>query len=124
MIKVKVKHRKGSFKSYISTIAYRLALKEKGHLKQNVNLENLNISDESSSPHELVIKTERENFIVRTVASLPEHQKEILILRLYGEQSYEDIARLMNLPLGTVKSRIFYAVKFCREKLLEKGIIE
>lgn len=124
MINAKVKHREGSFKTYISTIAYRLALKEKDHLKRNVNLENLNIPDDTSSPHELVIKTERENYIVRTVASLPEHQKEILILRLYGEQSYEDIARLMNLPLGTVKSRIFYAVKFCREKLLEKGIIE
>jgi len=124
MVKAKVKHKEGSFKSYISTIAYRLALKEKGHLKRNVNLENLNIQDESSSPHELVIKNERDNYIVRIITALPKQQKEILILRLYGEQSYEDIARLMNLPLGTVKSRIFYAVKFCREKLLEKGIIE
>jgi RNA polymerase sigma-70 factor (ECF subfamily) len=124
MIKAKVKHREGSFKNYISTIAFRLALKEKDHLKRNINLENLNIPDETSSPHELVIKTEREKYLVRIIESLPEHQKEILILRLYGEESYEDIARLMNLPLGTVKSRIFYAVKFCREKLIEKGIIE
>ncbi len=124
MIKAKVKHREGSFKTYISTIAYRLALKEKGRAKRISSTENLQIIDDTNSPLDLVIRAEKEKYIYNIIVSLPEDQKEILILRLYGEQSYDDIARTMQIPLGTVKSRIFYAVKQCREKLLEKGIIE
>ena len=124
MIKAKVKHREGSFKTYISTIDYRLALKEKGRAKRISSTENLQIIDDTNSPLDLVIRAEKEKYIYNIIVSLPEDQKEILILRLYGEQSYDDIARTMQIPLGTVKSRIFYAVKQCREKLLEKGIIE
>jgi DNA-directed RNA polymerase specialized sigma24 family protein len=29
----------------------------------------------------------------------------------------------LNIPLGTVKSRIFYAVKTCRDKLKKKGVL-
>ncbi len=124
MINIKLKHRDGSFKSYIATTAYRLALKAKEYSKRNNGLDNVEIPDETSSPLETIIKTESDKIIVGLINSLPDNQRDILILRLYGEQSYEEIARLLKLPLGTVKSRIFYAVKLCRKKLTEKGIME
>jgi len=122
MINVKLKNRDGSFKSYITTTAYRLALKDKEYSKRNYGLDNVEMPDETSSPLETIIKTESDKIVVGLINSLPNNQRDILILRLYGEQSYEDIARLLKLPLGTVKSRIFYAVKLCRKKLTEKGI--
>ena len=124
MINVRLKHRDGSFKSYIATTAYRLALKDKEYSKRNNGLDNVEIPDETSSPLEAIIKTESDKIVVGLINSLPDNQRDILILRLYGEQSYEEIARLLKLPLGTVKSRIFYAVKLCRKKLIEKGITE
>ncbi len=124
MINIRLKNRDGSFKSYIATTAYRLALKAKEYSKRNNGLDNVEIPDETSSPLETIIKTESDKIIVGLINSLPDNQRDILILRLYGEQSYEEIARLLKLPLGTVKSRIFYAVKLCRKKLTEKGIME
>ena len=124
MINIRLKHRDGSFKSYITTTAYRLALKDKEYSKRNYGLDNVEMPDETISPLEAIVKTENDKIVVGLIGSLPDNQRDILILRLYGEQSYEEIARLLKLPLGTVKSRIFYAVKLCRKKLIEKGITE
>lgn len=45
----------------------------------------------------------------------PPAHREVLHLAFYEELSYEEIAQLLKLPLGTVKTRVFYAKK----KLLE-----
>jgi RNA polymerase sigma-70 factor (ECF subfamily) len=118
----KIKHQDGNFKTYITTIAYRLALKEKYRKQRVQNVENISIIDNLSSPIENQIKNENQKFIFNAITSLPKHQREILILRFYGEHSYEEIAKITELPLGTVKSRIFYAVKTCRSKLKEMGV--
>jgi RNA polymerase sigma-70 factor (ECF subfamily) len=49
---------------------------------------------------------------------LPPEQREVLLLRFLEEMSYEEIARVVGLPLGTVRSRIHYA------KRALKGILE
>jgi RNA polymerase sigma-70 factor (ECF subfamily) len=46
---------------------------------------------------------------------LPTKLKEVLVLKAYGEYSYEEIARILDLRTGTVMSRLFRA----REKLTE-----
>lgn len=124
IMKAKVKHNEGNFKTYISTVAYRLALREKKHLGRQTDINGMEIHDETVSPLESVIKSERDKYIVRIISSLPDNYKDILVLRFYGEHSYDDIAVITQLPLGTVKSRIFYAVKKCRDKLKAEGIIE
>lgn len=118
-----VKHSAGSFKAYLSTIAYRLALKEKKRAARNRDLNHVNPADDAPTPLEAVLQKERDYHLVRVINSLEEHHRNILILRFYGENTYEEIARITNLPLGTVKSRIFYGVKTCQKKLREKGIL-
>ena len=44
------------------------------------------------------------------VASLPESHREVLLLRVVDGLSLDEIAAAMNLPLGTVKSRLHHAV--------------
>jgi RNA polymerase sigma-70 factor, ECF subfamily len=44
--------------------------------------------------------------IVETLGALPEHQREVIILRYYEECSLNEIADALNLPVGTVKSRL------------------
>ena len=118
------KHREGSFKAYLSTIAYRLALKEKKRSQRNLSLDNQTLADPAPSPLKAVLQKERDRHIASAIHSLDEHHKDILILRFYGNHSYEEIAQMTGLPIGTVKSRIFYAVKACRKKLQEKGIFD
>jgi RNA polymerase sigma-70 factor (ECF subfamily) len=123
LLQSRVKHTDGSFKSYLSTIAYRLALKEKKRSSREKDFEGSDMPDGNPSPLEKTVREERDRHLVRTIRALPEHHRDILILRFYGEHSYEEIARLTRLPLGTVKSRIFYAVKMCGAELRERGVI-
>jgi RNA polymerase sigma-70 factor (ECF subfamily) len=44
--------------------------------------------------------------IIATLGALPEHQREVIILRYYEECSLNEIADALNLPVGTVKSRL------------------
>jgi len=52
-----------------------------------------------------------------TVASLPEELRTAITLREIDGLSYEEIATLMNCPIGTVRSRIFRARESIAEKL-------
>jgi RNA polymerase sigma-70 factor, ECF subfamily len=51
------------------------------------------------------------------VARLPDGQRQALVLRFAERLSYEEIARVMQIPLGTVKSRLFHGLAALRELL-------
>lgn len=53
----------------------------------------------------------------RAIAALPELQREALQLKLQHELSYEEIASVLNIPVGTVRSRLHHAVRQLREVL-------
>jgi RNA polymerase sigma-70 factor (ECF subfamily) len=122
LLRVRITHREGSLKSFLSTMAYRLALKERKRQASSRNLDAIDVADGSPSPLEEAIRDETDRIIVRIVQSLTVDHREILALRFFGGHSYEEIARMTSIPIGTVKSRIFYAVKMCREKLREQGV--
>ena len=118
----KIKHQDGNFKTYVTTIAYRLALKEKYRTQKSQDVDDIQIIDDQDLPIDDQIKGEKQKLVFDAITSLPENQREILILRFYGDHSYEEIAEITELSLGTVKSRIFYAVKACGIKLKEMGV--
>jgi RNA polymerase sigma-70 factor (ECF subfamily) len=43
------------------------------------------------------------------LGALPPEQREVLVLRFLEELTYEDIARIVGCPVGTIRSRIHYA---------------
>jgi RNA polymerase sigma-70 factor (ECF subfamily) len=51
------------------------------------------------------------------VARLPDGQRQVLVLRFSEHLSYDEIANVMECPLGTVKSRIFHALAGLRQML-------
>lgn len=51
------------------------------------------------------------------VATLPDGQREVLVLRFSEQLSYEEIADAMQCPLGTVKSRIHHGLAALRSRL-------
>jgi len=117
-------HPHGSFKAYLSTITFRLALKEKKRGQRQTELGNHDPVDMARSPLDEVLADERQRQLARVIGALPESQKAVLILRFYGQHSYEEIAQITGIPLGTVKSRLFHAVKACRRGMREKGLLE
>lgn len=52
----------------------------------------------------------RIEFLRLAIAALPEAQREPLLLKLQQELSYEEIADVLGVPVGTVRSRLHYAV--------------
>ncbi len=123
LIRSNARHHDGNFRAYISTITYHLALKEKKRLLREDGLENSVLTDKSLHPLDTVLLKERDIQIAGAINSLSEDHRDVLVLRFYGDHSYEEIAGITGQPIGTVKSRIFYAVKKCREKLMQKGVI-
>jgi len=52
-----------------------------------------------------------------TIAALPDLQREALHLKLHHELSYEEIAEVLGIPVGTVRSRLHHAVAQLRATL-------
>ncbi len=69
-----------------------------------------------SRPDEIFEKSEQSEYIWRAIDSLNNNDKEIIILKEFDDMSYQEIADTLNIPIGSVMSRLFYA----RKKLLKK----
>jgi RNA polymerase sigma-70 factor (ECF subfamily) len=60
---------------------------------------------------------ERSQILERAIQSLPEYQRVMVVLYHTEQKSYEEIAEIMDLPIGTVKSRLNRARLALKEKL-------
>jgi RNA polymerase sigma-70 factor, ECF subfamily len=60
---------------------------------------------------------ERADAIQEAIDSLPWEYRELILLRHYGELPYEEIAQLKQMPLGTVKNKLFRGRQMLKEKL-------
>jgi RNA polymerase sigma-70 factor (ECF subfamily) len=119
----RISNRNGTVQNYLGTIAYRLAVKEARRARKDVQLEGQDLTDDGQSPLESILNSERDHFVAKAICNLSEDHRDVLVLRYYGGHRYEEIAEILEVPLGTVKSRIFNAVKNCREALRQKGVL-
>lgn len=62
-----------------------------------------------ASPERLLQREELQKALSEAIAQLPEELRSAFLLREYDGLSYEDIARILECPIGTVRSRIFRA---------------
>jgi RNA polymerase sigma-70 factor (ECF subfamily) len=114
------------FSTWIYKIASNLTI---DHLRKNNpridSLDELNEDDEKKidvkseelDPIEKLEKKFVGQEIADAIISLEPHNRELIILRHIHFRSYEEIAKITNLPLGTIKNRIFRARKELVEKL-------
>jgi RNA polymerase sigma-70 factor (ECF subfamily) len=70
-------------------------------------------------PLDLLLREEQEAEFMRQLDQLPPPQRSVFLLHVVEEFSLEEIARITEAPLGTVKSRLHYAKRALR-KLLEE----
>lgn len=127
-----------SFSSWLYRIAKNTALdflrKEKKS-RNNVSLYTENDDGEetqmeipdnsvSSSPEQTAVRNEAKDIIYSALDEISEQHKEIIVLRDIDGFSYEEIAEMLGLEYGTVKSRLFRARDALRKKLLEKNYFE
>jgi RNA polymerase sigma-70 factor (ECF subfamily) len=70
-------------------------------------------------PYGDVRNQERGTAIQTAIDALPWEYRELIVLRHFGELSYEDIAQLKAMPLGTVKNKLFRARQLLKDRLAD-----
>ena len=70
-----------------------------------------------NTPESLLLSKEIAQTVNATIEELPEELRSAIQLREMEGMSYEDIARIMDCPIGTVRSRIFRAREAIAERL-------
>ena len=69
----------------------------------------LEVRSENLNPEETSIKKQESEKLKNIVEQLPSRYRTLIMLRYFEEQSYEEIAQQLDLPLGTVKAQLFRA---------------
>ena len=73
--------------------------------------------DLAAGPESALIEKERVALLQQAMHSLPDAARSVLVLREYGGLSYQEIASVLDVPVGTVMSRLNYARNRLRELL-------
>lgn len=121
---------KSSFSTWLFTIATNICRDEMRKRHRRVAVQSLSepihmedgdlereIADESMTPEILSLNRELHDEIQAVIDELPAEQKEVIVLRELQEFSYEEIAEIAGVSLGTVKSRISRARMNMRKSL-------
>lgn len=80
-------------------------------------MEDLHLMDQRPGPEALFLNREQIALVKRTVLSLPDASRAVLVLREYEGLSYQEISDVLDIPVGTVMSRLNYARNLLKEKL-------
>ena len=78
------------------------------------------IEDTGPTPEESAITGERQKAVLAAIQSLPDYQRAMILMFHSEGMTYEEIAEVTQLPLGTVKSRMNRARLALKEKLGSK----
>ncbi len=79
--------------------------------------------DHAAGPETALIEKERLTQLQQAIQSLPEAARYVLVLREYGGLSYQEMASALDVPVGTVMSRLNYARNRLR-KLLKAQLLQ
>ena len=77
------------------------------------------VKDSKQNPENTFNEKLRQKKIIEAIEKLPSKQREVIVLYDMHDMSYEQIAKKINCPVGTVRSRLYNARKELAEKLKE-----
>lgn len=106
------------FRAWLVRIAFRLALDRTRSAKRRAVRETLwSQTTHYPSTEDIAASSEFQQRLEAALAELPDKFRLVLLLSAMEGHTLEEVAALLSLPLGTVKSRIFVARKRLAEKL-------
>src|SRR5574341_837385 len=117
------------FSTWIYKLAHNAAI---DHLRRSAARDQAVTRDDDRSetriesrrltPEQESERNERRSEIEVVVQLLPPAYRELIVLRHSNDLSYDEIAEITGLPLGTVKNRLFRAREAMRDLLVQRGI--
>ena len=114
------------FGTWVYRIAVRTCLDRMRKREETVPLETLQESgfepmDPAPEPEGRVLQAEKSKVLRQALDRLPEEMRTALVLTSMDGQSYEEAAEVLEVPVGTVRSRIARAKLKLQKILLESG---
>lgn len=127
-------HETGKFGSWVGSIAHRVALdalrrrKRKNAFSLDVTLHSLdgepllarfadNLPDAAPTPDMLLQQQDEREYMRRYIEELPAYQKQVLLMRHYGQLSFQEIAVATGVSTNTAVSRLRRALHNLRSRL-------
>ena len=113
----------GKFRQWIGVLTANVCrdyFKSRQHSQRTSEVcgdEMLEIPADTLSQEEVLDAKKRQKIILDAVNSLPSKMKKIIIMFEFEGLSHEQISKKTNLPIGTIKSRLFNAKKILADKL-------
>lgn len=81
------------------------------------------LAGDSPAPHECAERHERRAQVRQAVNSLTEHLRTVIVLCYYQGMKYKEIAEILDIPVGTVKSRLHAAIRRLGEHWKVTGLL-
>ncbi len=115
------------FRSTVSTWIFAIAkFKTLSLSRKRCHLEldsaETDVEDPNDGPEILMLKADKGEAIGRCLMMLPPLHREVIDLVYYHEKNIEEVGQILNIPEGTVKTRMFYARKRLSELLVAAGL--
>ena len=107
------------FRAWLVRIAFRLALDRTRSAKRREQRETLWWAQPAPRPstEDVAAASEFQTHLDRALDELPEKLRLVLLLAAMEGHTLEEVAAMLGLPIGTVKSRLFFGRKQLAEKL-------
>jgi RNA polymerase sigma factor (sigma-70 family) len=80
----------------------------------------IELPDPDPEPDQELIATQRKKMLDDAMDSLPAKYRQVILMRHVDEKEYQEIAKTLKLPLGTVKAHIFRARELLYKQLRDK----
>jgi RNA polymerase sigma-70 factor (ECF subfamily) len=109
---------RGRFRAWLVRITFRLAIdRTRASKRREVRETKWSQPAPRASTEDLAATSEFQAHLDRAMEELPDKHRLVLLLAAMQGHSLEEVADMLGLPVGTVKSRLFFARKHLAEKL-------
>jgi RNA polymerase sigma-70 factor (ECF subfamily) len=114
------------FKPWLYAIATNLARDQFRSRPSSANtaIEMLDVEDPRPGPERRALESEARRVVMRALGELPHEYRATILLRFFQDLSLNDIAQALDVPLGTVKSRLSVGTRKLRDLLEHAGFRE
>jgi RNA polymerase sigma-70 factor, ECF subfamily len=129
-IKLDTFQQNAAFYTWLYRIAFNVAVSHRRRRRPTASVDRARESsglepmDPTEAPTERLEREERARQVHDAIAELSEEHREVLVLREIDGFCYETIAQILELPIGTVRSRLHRARLQLREQLREVLMVD
>lgn len=106
----------GSLRAWVFSITHRLCLDLFRTRARHIGTQSITEKLQSSQPSPLALseKRERREILLTAIDKLSAQQKDVVMLKIYGDLTFREISQTLAIPLNTALSRMHQALKYLR----------